>query len=73
MEKIFIEITEAEAKKIYCKCGKVYITTSGTKVWNGRKHWKLPASYEYASHAPAEELFYRSIPTNEGEIKFYKN
>ena len=61
-----IEITEDEAKERYCKYLNVYVST------NERTHWKLPASYEYSSHAPVEDLFYRSIPRNEGEVKFYK-
>lgn len=66
MEKIYIEITKEEAKKLYCKSEKVYVTT------NTRTHWKLPASGEYGSHAPAEELFYRSIPEYEGDVKFFR-
>lgn len=61
-----MEITREEAKNMYCKGKNVYIST------NNRTHWKLPASYEYGSHAPAEELFYRSIPQYEGKVKFYK-
>ena len=66
MENKFVEITKAEAKKIYCTCGKVYVSN------NVRNFWKLPASSEYSSHAPAEELFYRSIPEYEGETRFFK-
>lgn len=65
MERKYIEITEAEAKEIYCKGGNVYISNIN------RSYWKIPASYEYGSHAPAEELFYRSCPKWEGENKFY--
>ena len=72
MVKKFVEITKEEAKDLYCKYKSVYITTSGTEVWNGRTHWKLPASGEYGSHAPVEELFYRGVPHNEGTVKFFK-
>lgn len=44
----------------------VYICT------DHRSFWKLPASHEYSSHAPASELFYRSLPFNEGAIRFFK-
>lgn len=65
-EKKYVEITEAEAKELYCKDEKVYICN------DKRNYWKLPASYEYSSHAPAGDLFYRSIPKYEGNTKFYK-
>lgn len=61
----FSPITKDEAKQRYCKGEPVYVTT------RHRTHWKLPASYEYSSHAPKEELFYRSIPDNEGEVRYY--
>jgi hypothetical protein len=61
-----IKITHEEAKKAYCNGYSVYITT------DRRKEWRIPASYEYGSHAPAEVLFARSIPTGEGIITFYK-
>lgn len=64
--KNYIEITEDEAKKIYCNGENVYICN------NKRKYWKLPKSYEYGSHAPVEQLFYRSIPRYEGNTIFYK-
>lgn len=60
------KITREEAKNIYCKGENVYITT------NSREYWKIPASYEYGSHAPAEELFNSSIPQYEGNVEFYK-
>lgn len=66
MGKNYIEITETEAKELYCKGNDIYINN------NSRKYWKLPASYEYSSRAPTEELFNRSIPVGEGETKFYK-
>ena len=66
MENNYTEITREEAKNLYCKGNSIYICN------NSRKYWKLPESYEYSSHAPAEELFNRSIPTGEGETKFYK-
>lgn len=63
MKKEYIEITEAEAREIYCKGENVYITNEK------RTLWKLPASYEYTSNAPAKELFYRSIPECEGKTE----
>ena len=66
MDKKYIEITETEAKKIYCKGENVYISN------NKKNYWKLPASYEYGSHAPADKLFDRSIPEYEGINKFYR-
>lgn len=59
-------ISREEAKELYCKGDNVYICN------DTRKYWKLPSSYEYGSNESAEELFNRSIPTNEGETKFYK-
>ncbi len=58
-------ISTAMAKDLYCRGRSVYITT------DKRSLFRLPASYEYGSHAPAEELFYRSIPDNEGEVRYY--
>lgn len=66
MNNNYTEITREEAKELYCKGNNIYICN------NSRKYWKLPASYEYGSHAPAEELFSRSIPFGEGETRFYK-
>ena len=66
MEKNYIEITEAEAKEIYCKGGQIYITN------NRRNFWRVPCSYEYGSSAPVEVLFKRSIPEYEGETKYFK-
>lgn len=66
MDRKYIEITEKEAKTMYCKCENVYVST------DARSLWKLPASYEYGSHAPKEELFYRSIPEYEGKVAFFK-
>lgn len=66
MKNRYVEITKTEAKELYCKGNSIYISN------NLRKYWKLPASYEYSSHAPAEELFNRSIPKGEGETRFYK-
>lgn len=61
----YIKITEEEAKRIYCRGGKVYISN------NKRTYWKLPDSYYYFSNEPAEKLFYKSIPKYEGENNFY--
>lgn len=60
------EITQEEAKILYCNSLSIYVTTEQ------RDLWKLPPSYEYGSHAPIEDLFYRSVPQNEGQIRFYK-
>ena len=62
----YIEITKEEAKDIYCKNGDVYVSNKE------RQYWHLPPSYAYNSHAPIEELFYRSCPSNEGENRFFK-
>ena len=64
--KNFMEISKDEAKELYCKYKDVYVDT------DERTKWKLPPSREYASHAPIEELFYRGIPTYEGNVIFYK-
>lgn len=66
MKNNYTEISKEDAKELYCKGDDVYICN------DNRKYWKLPASYEYSSHAPASELFERSIPQYEGGIKFYK-
>lgn len=66
MDKKLIEITEAEAKEEYCNGRNVYVSN------DKRNYWKIPSSYEYGSHAPAEELFNRSVPKYEGENTFYK-
>lgn len=70
---MFVEITKEEATSLYCKGENIYITTSGGEIWKGRTLWKLPASAEYGSHAPAEELFYRGIPNYEGKVTFFKH
>lgn len=66
MENKYTEISKEEAKELYRKGNNVYLCN------NVRKYWKLPASYEYNSHATEDELFNRSIPLSEGEAKFYK-
>lgn len=66
MELKYTEISENEAKTLYISGEKVYVST------DSRTHWKMPASYEYSSHAPKEELFHRSIPTCEGKVAFFK-
>lgn len=58
-------ISKAMAKELYCHGHSVYITT------NKRSFFRLPASYEYGSHASAVELFYRGIPEYEGDVRFY--
>lgn len=59
------EITKEQAKEEYIKGTNVYVTT------DKRTMWKMPASYQYASHAPASELFYRSLPKYEGTVRFF--
>ena len=66
MKKNFVEISKEEAKIAYCNHKKVYIST------DSRKFWKMPASYEYGSHAPINELFYRGSPEYEGNVRFFK-
>lgn len=63
---LFEEITAKEAFRRYCHGQSVYITTKR------RKLWRIPASYEYGSHASASELFFRGVPDNEGEIQYFK-
>ena len=62
----YIEITKEEAKARYIDGEYVYISN------DKRQYWRMPASYEYASHAPVNELFLRGLPENEGENRFYK-
>lgn len=66
MKSNYTEISKEEAKELYCKGNNIYIRN------DERKYWKLPASYEYSSHAPITELFERSIPQYEGDVKFYR-
>lgn len=67
MENRYIKITEEEAKELYCHGGNyVYVST------DKREHWQMPPSYHFASHAPAEDLFYRAFPEWEGEVEFFK-
>ena len=66
MSMNYIEISKEEAKKLYCYGENIYIT-------NGKRtFWRLPSPDAYGSHAPAEQLFHRSIPFYEGDTKFYK-
>ena len=58
--KNYIEITEVEAKEIYCKGGQIYTSDNGTDFF------RVPCSYEYGSSAPAEQLFYRSTNGDKG-------
>lgn len=67
MENRYVKITEEEAKELYCHgANDVYLST------DKRQHWKMPPSYYYASHAPEEDLFYRTIPEWEGNVEFFK-
>ena len=61
----YIEITETEAKEIYCSGNQIYVTTDQKELF------KVPCSGDYGSHAPAEVLYYRSVPKNEGNVKFF--
>lgn len=61
----YTEITEIEAKEIYCKGLQIYVST------DKRDFVKNPCSGDYGSHAPAEQLFYRSIPKGEGDNRYY--
>ena len=63
----FVEITKPEAKRAYCRGGNIYVSTIY------RTHWQLPPSHLYSSHAPAEELFERGIPTREGKVHFFSS
>lgn len=63
--KKYTEITEAEAKEIYCKGLQIYVSTYK------RNFVRVPCSGEYGSHAPAEQLFYRSIPKGEGQNRYF--
>lgn len=47
-------VTENEAKDAYCKGKRIWIDGEYGQV-------KITPSYEYGSHAPAEELFYRGV------------
>ena len=62
----YIEISEEEAKELYCKGDKVYITN------RMKTMWKMPATYEFNSLVPAEQLFYRLLSSGGNETKFYK-
>lgn len=62
----FKEITKEEAKRRYCNHEEVLICNKE------RFYWQMTPSWKYGSYAPIEELFYRSIPTGEGENRFYK-
>jgi len=66
MENRYIKITEEEAKELYCHTEYVYLST------DKREHWQMPPSYHFASHAPAEDLFYRCVPEYEGDVEFFK-
>ena len=61
----YTEVTKEEANDLYCHGENIYISN------DKRTYWKLPASHDYGSHAPASELFCRSIPLYEGETKFF--
>lgn len=59
------EVTEAEAKESYCNGLQIYVST------DKREFVKVPCSGDYGSHAPAEQLFYRSIPKGEGNNRYF--
>lgn len=62
---VFMSISEEIALNHYIHGNPVYVSTGM------RTYWKLPAAHEYSSHAPATELFYRSLPEHEGTIYYY--
>ena len=64
--KQYIEIPINVAITAYGLGKDIYVCT------DHRNFWKLPATYEYSSHAPASELFYNGLPFNEGAIRFFK-
>ena len=47
-------VSREEAKSAYVKCKRIWIDNEFGQV-------KIPNSWEYGSHAPAEELFGRSV------------
>ena len=52
-------VTKEEAKDAYCKCKRIWI--------DGKYgHVQLTPSGHYGSHAPAWELFYRSVEQSGG-------
>lgn len=61
----FIFVSQKTALINYIHGKPVYVSTGM------RTYWKLPAAHEYSSHAPATELFYRSLPEHEGTIYYY--
>ena len=61
----YLPIFEDHAMSRYIHGMDVYVST------DIRHFWKLPAPHEYGSHAPASELFYRSLPKCEGKIYYY--
>lgn len=61
------EITKEEAKQRYICSQRVYLSNERRTLWP-----MTPAGY-YGSHAPLEELFYRTIPWGEGEAVFFKS
>lgn len=62
---VFMSILESVALDNYIHGKPVYVSTGM------RTYWKLPAAHEYSSHAPATDLFYRSLPKWEGTIYYY--
>lgn len=56
----YVEITEADAKLIYCDGGRIYTSE------NGKDFYRVPCSYEYNSTLPVEQLFYRSTNGDKG-------
>ena len=59
------QVTREKAQELYESGASVYVTN------DMRSNWKMPASYEYSSHAPAKELFNRSEPKFEGENRYF--
>ena len=56
---ILTPVSIDDAKDAYCKCKSVWVDGEYGKQ-------RIPNSWEYGSHAPAEELFCRSIEQSVG-------
>jgi hypothetical protein len=64
MRKTLAVVTEDVAKAAYCNSRSVYVDSEfGQKLW---------PSWNYSSHAPAKNLFYRSLTAMVGWERPYK-
>lgn len=52
-------VSMLEARSAYCKCRRIWIDGDYGQI-------KIPNSWEYGSHASAEELFHRSVNQSGG-------